>query len=407
MNKTVKYKNNVKTRSDLMTLLSEACELEHGLACSYLYTAFSLKQEMDEGVSAEQLHLIKKWASKIYYIASQEMLHLAQVWNLLNAIGGTPYYFRPNFPQPSKYYPFNVPLNLEPFSLESLKRFTLYELPSEIDEVAFAKNHFGFISEDDYTYKTVGELYRLISDGFNNINEEYLFIGNPELQMGQDDIDFREIIKISNRQSALEAIHMITHQGEGNNENRINSHYGLFVAIEQEYKEILAQDSNFQPSRNTISNPITYLKGNYSSNQGEVIINDLTRRISDLFDDVYVLMLRSLQFSFSCPEPIRKTVAVYAIHLMIRVIKPLGELLTKLPAYNDFFFRTAGASFALTRHVPLPNNTDTTLLIIEERKTEILQRMEEINRLNSIAGFDEIISNYRDVNKDINEEITR
>ena len=37
------------TRADLLALLAEACELEHGLACSYLYAAFSLKQDASEG----------------------------------------------------------------------------------------------------------------------------------------------------------------------------------------------------------------------------------------------------------------------------------------------------------------------------------------------------------------------
>ncbi len=35
--------------------------------------------------------------------------------------------------------------------------------------------------------------------------------------------------------------------------------------------------------------------------------------------------------------------------------------------------------------------------MIEERRTDILERMEEIERQNSIAGFDEILLNYRDV----------
>ena len=88
-----------------LSVLTEACELEHGLACSYLFAAFSLKDQYDGGLSAEELHLARKWAGQVYFIAAQEMLHLAQVWNLLTAIGGTPYYFRPNFPQTAKYYP--------------------------------------------------------------------------------------------------------------------------------------------------------------------------------------------------------------------------------------------------------------------------------------------------------------
>ena len=39
----------ISTRSDLLSLLSEAAELEHGIACSYLYAGFSLKRDISEG----------------------------------------------------------------------------------------------------------------------------------------------------------------------------------------------------------------------------------------------------------------------------------------------------------------------------------------------------------------------
>jgi hypothetical protein len=377
MNALIKYKSNVRYRSDLFTLLSEACELEHGLACSYLYSAFSLKKSVGEGLTAEQLHYVRKWAAKIYFIAAQEMLHLSQVWNLLTAIGGTPYYFRPNFPQPSKYYPFNVPLKLEPFSLEALQRFILYELPSYIDEKAFAKKTFGYISEDDYSYKTVGELYTIIKEGITAIDEKELFIGDPNLQIGKEEIDFHEIIKIYDRSSAIDAIDMITEQGEGTKEENENSHYLTFVGIEKEYKEILKTSPDFQPSRKVLTNPITFLKGNYSTENGEVIINNETRSVSDIFDDVYNLMLRSLQFAFSycADKEVRKRVSDFSIHLMIRIIKPLGEILTELPAYSDLYLKKAGASFALTRHIPLPPDSKITCRLISERGEEILLRL--------------------------------
>jgi hypothetical protein len=39
----------IDTRTDLLKLLCEAAELEHGIACSYLYSAFSLKRDIAEG----------------------------------------------------------------------------------------------------------------------------------------------------------------------------------------------------------------------------------------------------------------------------------------------------------------------------------------------------------------------
>src|SRR5262249_25647770 len=111
----------VTSRSELLSLLTEACELEHGLACSYLYTAFTLKKELAEGgLPWKRLRAARKWAAQIFFVASQEMLHLAQAWNLIAAIGGPPYYLRPNFPQGTKYYPLHLPLKLEPFGVSAL-----------------------------------------------------------------------------------------------------------------------------------------------------------------------------------------------------------------------------------------------------------------------------------------------
>jgi hypothetical protein len=76
------------SRSTLLRLLTEACELEHGLACSYLYAAMTLRQEPSgRELSPGQVLLVRQWASQVYFVASQEMLHLAQAWNLLVALG--------------------------------------------------------------------------------------------------------------------------------------------------------------------------------------------------------------------------------------------------------------------------------------------------------------------------------
>src|SRR6516165_7495101 len=125
----------IRSRSDLLKLLCEAAELEHGIACSYLYAGFSLKRDLSEGgMTWQEQQMVWRWAAQIYFIASQEMLHLALVWNLTTAIGGTPYYLRPNFPQEPSYYPLKVPLALEPFGLRSLRRFILYEHPRALTE---------------------------------------------------------------------------------------------------------------------------------------------------------------------------------------------------------------------------------------------------------------------------------
>ena len=118
------------TRARLLSLLSEACELEHALACSYLYAAFTIKRDISEGIDWAQQQRNRHWASEIYHIAAQEMLHLGQAWNLLGAVGGTPYYARPNFPLPARWYPLKVALVLRRFDPATIERFVDYETPA-------------------------------------------------------------------------------------------------------------------------------------------------------------------------------------------------------------------------------------------------------------------------------------
>jgi Ferritin-like len=57
------------------------------------------------------------------------MLHLAQVSNMLTAVGGAPHFKRANLPMPAKAFPFGIRLSLEPFSQETIERFVCYEMP--------------------------------------------------------------------------------------------------------------------------------------------------------------------------------------------------------------------------------------------------------------------------------------
>ena len=95
----------IEHREALYYMLCEAAELEHGIMCQYLYAAFSLKQSEDEGLSAEEAEAVRRWRKRISHVATQEMLHLSLVQNLLAAIGGAPHLSRPNFPHPGHPLP--------------------------------------------------------------------------------------------------------------------------------------------------------------------------------------------------------------------------------------------------------------------------------------------------------------
>jgi len=87
------------SREKLLHTLYEAAELEHNLMCTYLYAAFSLKAGAGEGLSAEESAAVAGWRRVILDVAIDEMGHLAAVWNITAALGGSPpFRGRGNFP---------------------------------------------------------------------------------------------------------------------------------------------------------------------------------------------------------------------------------------------------------------------------------------------------------------------
>ena len=55
----------VERREELVWLLVQACELEHGLMCEYLFAQFTLKRTGQEGLGVEQLAKVAAWEAVI------------------------------------------------------------------------------------------------------------------------------------------------------------------------------------------------------------------------------------------------------------------------------------------------------------------------------------------------------
>ena len=91
----------IEHREALLYMLCEAAELEHAIMCQYLFAAFSLKQAAGEGLSESELDAVTRWRKQVSHVATQEMLHLALVHNLLSAIGAAPHLARPTAASPS------------------------------------------------------------------------------------------------------------------------------------------------------------------------------------------------------------------------------------------------------------------------------------------------------------------
>ena len=351
----------IEHRDALIYLLCEAAELEHAITCQYLFAAFSLKQSTDEGVDERQMRSIQRWQRLLYDVASQEMLHLAQVNNLLAAVGAAPRVGRPNLPSSGRHFPPGVQFALVPFGERALRHFLYLERPEGIS----LKDAEGFESleeaeplmdENDIVprpqdFATVGHLYRSIEEGIKHLcdkhGEDWLFIGPPRAQATPEAFRWKDLVAVTDLESAARAIETVVEQGEGPRGHWRDAHYGRFLEILGEYLTHKREDPNFDPARPVM--PVS-VRPPIDGQKVPLISDPATARSLDAFNVTYEVVLYLLARYFghgSETDDELQTLADVAVGLMIEVIKPLGELATTLPVGPDHPGNTAGPSFEL------------------------------------------------------------
>lgn len=384
----------VNDREQLIYLLTEAAEVEHGLMCSYLYAAWSLKQDVAEAVTEQQLAAIDSWRTIIHDVAIEEMLHLALVNNLLMSIGAPPHFSRPNFPVQPGYYPAGVVAKLMPFTLDVAEHFVYLERPEGMD-LSQAK---GFETKLDYErgvagvrltptaqdYDTISHLYRGIEEGFRSladrIGEERLFLGSPQAQVTSDTLSFDGLVAVTDVDSAIKAIATIIEQGEGGREDAEESHFTRFRAIHEEYASFLREDPGFMPYRPVAIDPVMFRPiPDHRSDQVQVTAKPAAH-VLDLANASYGMMLRLLASGFGMVgggAEARRSEINSAISVM-SVVSTLGILLTKLACGKEGF--STGMNFHLPRSTLMQPQAHAGAAMLAERANEIADALEILER---------------------------
>ncbi len=379
----------IENRSQLVYLLTEAAELEHGILCCYLFGSFSMKDDTSEGITQEQLDAIRRWRSVIREIVLQEMVHLASVCNLLTAVGGAPQFRRPNLPTSPRAYPPAFQLRLMPFGREAIEEFIASERPEGLQPEAvrppaafkpLSREPLSDIFSSERHYETVGHLYRGIEDGFKylaqKLGEQQLFLGPPQAQTADTYYRLPGLIAVTDLASALAAIQVIVEQGEGATEDLENCHYGRFLRIHQEYDQILDADPKFEPGRNVLVNPYAMLPSDLAASSGVNLVDDpLSADMCNLFDGCYELMVQMLGRLFVHAEETEaqfSSLARTTVGMMNRVLEPLGSAITAMPAGPSHPGFQAGPSFRLSRSAAIPTSKTAAWAVFQERLAELL-----------------------------------
>jgi Ferritin-like len=397
----------VEGREQLLYLLGEAAEVEHAACCTYLYAAFTLKAEPGDGLTAAQVPTVAGWKRAINRIALQEMVHLALVNNLLAALGGAPRLGRHNFPQRSPYAP-EIRLTLAPFNEQTLRRFLYIERPEgmDISSIAGELDHDRpappvptgpLVLPAPQAFSSVGQLYRGIEWGLRGLvdryGEERVFVGSPNAQASTRYFRVPErmpqLIPVTGLASAVQAIKTIVEEGEGARGGWQRAHFGHFLEILEAYRAMKAADPSFSPALPSVTNPYVRVPRDLlglamasgpaapDDPRGVHLIQDpTTAAVSDLFNACYATMLQLLYRFFQHTEETDEELEMLgqtSVLMMLQVIRPLGELLTRLPVGPQAPGWTAGPSFMLTSATPVTPHKPAAWSILGERLLELAE----------------------------------
>lgn len=403
---------HVNDREQLIYLLTEAAEIEHGLMCCYLYAAWSLKQSVEECITAEQLDQVDTWRKRIHSVAMEEMLHLALVNNILMSIGSPPHFSRQNFPISAGYHPANLVIKLRACTRDTLAHFIYLERPEGMElpqapgfetELHYARRAAGVkLTPNAEDYATVGQLYSGIGDGLQylaaQLGERTLFSGPPHAQVDASLLSFDGIQAVTDLGRAVAAISTIVEQGEGGRGDRQKSHYAEFCAMAAEYDELLSADPDFVPYRLLAPSPVIFAP---LPNMDVTHVTEVeAAETLDCCNACYGLMLRLLASGSGAnyDDTTRKVQIDTAVRVM-SVVRKLSTKLTSLPA-NNRGTGAASMNFHLPRSTLALPHREGGLALLSERAIELADAARML-RWHKEADLESIVASLVQVGEDL------
>lgn len=211
---------------DLHELLQHAMRLEHSTIPPYLCAGYSLKRNANRDVFA----IIKD-------IAEEEMLHMAMVANIINAIGRTPDIagegFVPTYPGP---LPMAIGEGLE-VGLKKFSRELVHDVFMEIEQPE-GPLEFPVLEsvETAATFSTIGAFYGAIAERFRTLGDD-IVVGDPDRQVVLNEgTQWQRLLPVTDAASAAAALEWIVEDGEGTTKGPLDAegelaHYYRFAEI--------------------------------------------------------------------------------------------------------------------------------------------------------------------------------
>ena len=313
----------IRDVQELREHLVMATMVELSLIPPYLYAMWSFEDQESEAAG-----LIKS-------VVVEEMLHATLDTNLLLAIGGEPEFISPDvlpaYPQPMLHHIPELTLNLERCSVDLLENtFIVIERPDTP----------GAPPEEDY-YETQGQFYVAIEEAFQRLAaaDPNLFANHqPERQLGKpeyygtvrfDAADSGGLVLVDDLHSAVEAIEIVVHQGEGLRDERWADPAHQELTHYYKFLDIADGTSPMGDVRPALFNPKT------------AALPQTLRPVSDLFNALYQHVYITMHELFAIGNE-QDALIERLYRLMSNLLSPLARYLMSYPVGNG---EVAGPTF--------------------------------------------------------------
>jgi hypothetical protein len=286
---------NEDKRSTLLARLQTAIELEWSTIPPYMVALLSMK-----------LTANRQAANLIRGVMMEEMLHMALVANVLNAVGGTVHIGPDNVPS----YPLRLfegrdfPVDLAPFSAENVATFMKIEEPRT----------------------SVGEFYKSIVALLEELDAGgALFTGDPGRQL-YDDYYWgggNHIVPVTDLDSSKKALAIVAGKGEGAGDHPPftpddplgMAHYYRFAEIHYQRLYLPADDPAKPPTGEAL--PVDYSAVHpirINPRAADYPAGSKLAKLNDAFNSRYTMMLRQLLQALTGTPKVLYTAIMNGMH---------------------------------------------------------------------------------------------
>ncbi|MDX1468373.1 MAG: ferritin-like protein [Acidimicrobiia bacterium] len=318
---------------DLREHIELAIKVELTTIPPYLYAMYSIEDQ-----SSESALLIRS-------IVAEEMLHAALAANLLLAVGGRPDFtatsYIPRYPSDVPHHRPPLRVDLAPCSLDLVKDLFMRIEQPEIHGAPDQPDEF----------ETLGQFYHALENGFRKLNKSGELFANTQEDCQLSDPSFYApvafdaedsggLMLVNDVETAIEAIEIIVHQGEGLSDERWADPAHQELTHFYKLLRIYEGDSPLGAIIPMPTNPTT-------SSYPEAV-----RPVSDLFNAAYRYVYWVLDALYG-PDRDKASLVGDLYALMANIMSRVAHYLTTLPIGDGQYAGPTFEAYEFTGPDPL------------------------------------------------------